>query len=352
MKYIINCFDIVWTFICFLYKKMFHRQLYIFISTPCFGNVGDHAIFLAEKQLLAEAALKNRIFEFTYFEYKHLYKHIHIRKQDVVLIDGGGNFGDTWPETLTNFLSIITRYKNNRILIFPESWYFSNTDSGRFFLNETIKAFEENPNIVIFARDTWSFNEMKKYLESSDVRFAYDCVLYKNISYLSFDVKQEKSNYVIGLSLRNDKEKFTNFSGSLNQLLKSKSLKLVSINNDSQHLVSKNKRKKYFEQMIKLYNSCDLIITDRFHGYVLSILCDKPCIAFDNITGKVKHSFNDLNSFVSNCYCYDTKKLPEDIYEHVVDCLGKASRTAYLEQELNNKKEIIINALKEWREQE
>lgn len=349
MKYIRRIRDIIClilVYISFILKKIFFKQLFIFISTPCYGNVGDHTIELAQQELLFEAGLKRRTFDFTSFEYNRLSKIIKIRSTDVLLIDGGGNFGDTWPGTIENIYKIISRYSNNKILVFPESWFYSDTENGNKVLNNTIEAISKNKNVIIYARDTWSFLEMKKHLAGCDVRFAYDCVLYKHYCFTSNADIQKK---VVGISLRDDKETSGNHE-SIAESLKSLNYDIKIISNDCYGNINKNKRKKYFERVIKQYSRCDFIITDRFHGFIFSLLCNKPCYLFDNLTGKVRHSYEDLRPYIKNCY-YNKGDVDNafDIVSAIEASYGNGSRTESLDCQIKQYKGSIIKTLNGWR---
>lgn len=332
--------------VAFIFKKTFHKQLFVLISTPCYGNIGDHAILLAEKELLSAAVPSRCVFEFTSTEYKKLNKYIKLRKNDVVLIDGGGNFGDTWPETANQICEIVKKFYLSKIFIFPESWYFSNTPSGEAILNEMIQAFSNNDNVVIYARDSWSFKQMTNFLTKARVHLAFDCVFYKQILLPSKD--ETRTDCVVGICLRDDREnnRVSLDNETLTKALISKHFVIKTIKNDCYRQIKKAERIKYFEDKIAEYASCDVVVTDRFHGFVFALLCNKPCILLDNLTGKVRHSFDDLKPYIKNCFCLENTDGTPYLLELISSVIGKKSTTNDFDKVVNEYRQILINDLK------
>ena len=79
------------------------------MATPCHGNLGDHAIVYAEKQLLNECGYKGNVIEISntqYFKYKKNLRK-HIIDDDIVIIDGGGSIGTLWPREDDKICEII-----------------------------------------------------------------------------------------------------------------------------------------------------------------------------------------------------------------------------------------------------
>ena len=118
---------------------LFNNRLFVFISSPYYGNIGDHAIFLSQLHLLKCAGIKKGIVDISSKEYSIAKNMIRrcIKPNDILFIDGGGNFGDAWPVTMENINSIVESYYTNKIFIFPESWYFGNNPDSAKLLEKT-----------------------------------------------------------------------------------------------------------------------------------------------------------------------------------------------------------------------
>lgn len=350
MKRIALAFKLAKVLMQLQYRKLRFHQLYICISTPCYGNIGDHAIELAQQEILDECGLNNRYLDISSVEYSYLKKILKkvIDKNDVIIIDGGGNFGDTWPTTMQNINAIVSTYIDNRIYIFPESWFFTDTEKGAQLLEETSYIFNSHKNIVLYARDSWSYHEMKRYLEKVSVKYSFDTVLFKNYSQENSQHNKKKK---IGLSMRDDKECVDgSLIKSLYRDLKSIDIETIVICNDSYGCIDKKDREQAFRNIIELYEECDAIITDRFHGFIFSILCHKPCMVIDNATGKIGHFYEDIKNDINGCLyinsgMYDQKLLVDFIKskdELILSDRFYKNREKYL----NNMKKDILR----WRE--
>lgn len=330
-----------------LWKRIRYRQLYYLISTPYYGNVGDHTIELAEQEMLLRLGMKKRMIDINSYEYGVLKKILVriIRNRDIILIDGGGNFGDTWPETQKRINDILRVYQNNRILIFPESWYFSDSEKGRLLLNKTKRSLENCKYVILYARDGWSYDQMKKSLNGIEIRLAYDCVFYKE--YLPKDTNNDWT--VVGLSLREDREsKNVELKRSIIGYLNGKHVKHISIHNDSYDHIKKNEREDYFDSIVKLYEECTVVITDRFHGLIFSIITRRPCLFYDNSTGKIAHFYEDIKDVVNGCIKAESSDFNKSEIDQILDS-EKLTVTDLFLDTCNEYRKDIEAVLNEWR---
>lgn len=333
----------------FMYYRCKYDQLYILISTPCYGNVGDHTIELAQQEILEQCRLLKYSIDISSIEYSYLKGVLKrfIYVNDIIIIDGGGNFGDTWPETMQNINEIVLTYLNNRIFVFPESWYFSETNEGKDLLNESIQILNSHNNLIIYARDGWSYKEMKVHLNNVVVRYSFDVVLFKQYSPCCV----VNDTIKVGISVRDDKE-------SVNEILLNRirndlgelDVDVIDICNDTYVYTDKKMREKFFKTIIERYEECDIIITDRFHGFIFSILCRKPCMIIDNITGKIKHFYDDIKEDISGCIYIDSEKYSKN----VLDTFLNSKERLIILDSFESKKSIYLSQIKEdligWRE--
>src|SRR5699024_1734022 len=72
-------------------------------------------------------------------------------------------------------------------------------------------------------------------------------------------------------------------------------------------------RKKYLERKFKEFSTSKLVVTDRLHGMIFSLITGTPCIAFDNISKKVSgvyEWFKDTGYII--CITEENKYLLDD----------------------------------------
>ena len=50
-------------------------------------------------------------------------------------------------------------------------------------------------------------------------------------------------------------------------------------------------REVYLNQLLDKIASAQVVITDRLHAMILCVITDTPCVAFDNLSGKVSETY-------------------------------------------------------------
>ena len=103
------------------------------MGIPHHGNIGDNAIAVAEEELLAKYFSNYKIY---YMQEKYLdicAKKVkkYMNDEDIILLHGGGNIGDTYERPEKGRREVIKLYPNNKIIIFPQTAYFSDTENGK-----------------------------------------------------------------------------------------------------------------------------------------------------------------------------------------------------------------------------
>lgn len=201
---------------------------------------------------------------------------------DIIAISGGGYMGSLWLDYgEDNVRKIIGNFKNNRVIVMPQSIYFEDSMAGK---NEYIiskKTYNCHSNLIICAREKRTYGIVKQMLESeSNVRLMPDMALLlkgnKNISI------REKA----GICFRSDKEKVIPDASA--EIIKSHiSSEIVFLDMLADRYIGITDRKRIIELMISKVSSLKYVITDRLHCMILCAITGTPCVAFDNLTGKV-----------------------------------------------------------------
>jgi len=127
---------------------------YVLYGLPYYTNIGDTLIWEGELEFLKKVP----------FKCKGVcgwneYPTESVAKDNIVLIQGGGYFGDVWRNGWRYVMDGIRPYKNNKIIILPMSIYYYD-DSLR---EEDAKYLSEFKNLTICARDNYSYEYAKKY---------------------------------------------------------------------------------------------------------------------------------------------------------------------------------------------
>jgi exopolysaccharide biosynthesis predicted pyruvyltransferase EpsI len=134
------------------------------LDYPDYFNIGDHLIWLGTVFYLTHV----RKIKIKYTASCDSFSASEMEKQigqAPILLQGGGNLGDLWPRYQRFREKIISKYKDNPIIILPQSIYFIEQNN----LLETAGIFNSHPHLILFVRDNYSYEIAKQYFSNCQV---------------------------------------------------------------------------------------------------------------------------------------------------------------------------------------
>lgn len=163
---------------------------YLYLDLPYHTNIGDILIWEGTLQLLKQVK-KKCLYSTSYDNFKYR----KIPSDVIILLHGGGNFGDLWIRHHNFRKKIISLYKNNRIIILPQSVYYENMKN----MQDDIVFYSQYKNVTICARDKISYDILK-------TNFNNNILLVPDMAFmLSFNIPASTKNKSIIIK-RKDKE--------------------------------------------------------------------------------------------------------------------------------------------------
>ena len=305
-------------------KNETHRQLAhrmrsdcVLLNTPDHINIGDQLIWQGEIDFLFELGIRP--------SYQTSLYHFDWRKfskDTLILLHGGGNFGDVWDAHQGFRLKIIETYKDNEILIFPQSVQYN--DKNEILKDAT--SFSNHKNVTICARDSFSFDLLKEH-------FSNEILLVPDMAFCSDYSKTKLVNTEKKLLLKrldreiNNNIFYSEFSGfeihdwpSYGANFKYFSMRIFQKVNRliGKHFISKSLSDTTFgigmpwnrENLIRLgvdfISDYNLVVSTRLHGHILALLLGVPTVMVDNNYGKNQRFYdtwlkdNNSSSLASN----------------------------------------------------
>jgi exopolysaccharide biosynthesis predicted pyruvyltransferase EpsI len=303
------------------------------LDAPNQTNVGDSLIWAGEMAYLRSLGLKLR-----YVSDMKTYDPAELRRampSGVVLLHGGGNFGDLWLGHQNHRERIVQELPDYRLVQLPQSIFFASPERAQQ-ADEIIGA---HPDFHLLLRDSLSIERASNILPSLEPTFCYDMALgYQPPATTStapagsllIIARQDKEGvsglhtvgdgWVPGLTTTNTDWHSEGWLAVRWQLAR-RAMKL-------QHrLVRYRRRLKWlptFPQWVvqrliaslndiniagalKLYSSATLIVVDRLHAHVLAILLGINHVALDNNYHKIGAVFEDYTGQFSTArYATDT----------------------------------------------
>jgi exopolysaccharide biosynthesis predicted pyruvyltransferase EpsI len=285
----------------------------IYFELPCFDNLGDHAIAYATGKLLNEICEKlddTQVYIVSGWDTDMAVSSLKkvIGKRDVIVCQGGGNFGSLYEFAQVFRRKVLESFCDNKIVVMPQTVFYSEDESGKKELSLDQKAVERCKMLTILARDRKSLELFKQYF-SADVRLMHDVVTTLDIP--SFDVERRG----ILLCLRSDKE--SKLSTGDKHLIMEAAEALdseVHVTDTCTYFdIDENEREEVLLAKLKLWSGTKLVVTDRLHGMIFSLITQTPCIVIGNNHHKVKETYETIK----DCgYIYEAgtiEKIEKDI---------------------------------------
>lgn len=262
------------------------KNRFVLLDTPTHGNLGDHAIVMAEQQILKN--MGNNYTEATANQI-NFHEKIFARvtsSKSIILIPGGGFLGSMWPVEEERFRRILKAFKKNKIIVCPQTVTFDlTTEEGQRYFEESYSIYSSAKNLTMFVREKKSYEFMKKYMPKVNVVLAPDLVTYLDVR---LDAEKRKG---ILFCMRSDREKsikdedVNNIYELVKQTYSDQSIEYVdTVINKS---VSVTERESEVRNILRKFKRAKLIVTDRLHGMVFAAITNTPCIAISNSNGKI-----------------------------------------------------------------
>lgn len=285
-----------------VYKALtpFVKGDYVLLDLPYYNNIGDTLIWEGTKSFLNN------------FPYKCLYatsfdnyiKPI-IRKDVIIFLQGGGNWGDLWRQHQEFRMRVIEEFPENKVLILPQTIHYNKEET----YEQDLAFLDKYPNVVICARDQRSYNLLAGKIQNQ-------VLLVPDMAFCIEGLPRERHEGKRNLFLqRRDKEflatatyeqylpqeyevrdwptceeGFSDFPDMIPPFHIRLVRKLCSFsslyNKWLDNHYNKVLRPFYLKCGIDFINGYDKVYTTRLHVAILSILLGKEVTFFDNSYGK------------------------------------------------------------------
>ncbi len=289
----------------------------VYFELPCFDNLGDHAIAYATRDLLnkfCESMPECQLYVVGGWDTIKRVRWLKkvIGPEDIILSQGGGNFGNLYPFAQVFRRKLVEEFKNNKVIVLPETIYYTNDADGKNEMIKDQKAMSKNKNLIIFARDEVSYKNMKKFFPKTDVRKMHDMVL-------SLDKREKQiERKGVVLCLRSDNE------GKMSKTEKNEIQSICEMTGEDVLVTDTcinqefgwKERSRILENKWKVWSNHKVVVTDRLHGMVFSLITGTPCIVLGNNHHKVLETYKTIKDCRYIQYIDDISKFSE--------ALGKA----------------------------
>ena len=304
-------------------------RAFVFLAAD-YGNIGDLAITAAQRNFVARMASEYHVIPVPISATRELIRSI--RKQvapgDLVTIIGGGNMGSLYPDIEELRQLVIRTFPNNRIVCFPQSLDWTQSPQSDRALAGIVRTYSKHPDIHVFARESVSRDKLRAlFADHANVQIGYvpDVVLSASAAELGFDGRSEPSGIL--LCMRDDRERSL-APEQLARLRNALEATGLGITVTDTHAGGARLDEAHCAHLLaaKLaqFAGARLVVTDRLHGMILSLVAGTPCLVLPNSNHKIRQTWQDWLRSVPQLRFVEPAQFPE--LAGVVDALLAAPR--------------------------
>jgi pyruvyl transferase EpsO len=274
------------------------------IDTPDHPNVGDCAILLGELDYFARQHPASRLSHYDVHSYS-ANANKFIDQASVLMIHGGGNFGDIWPRHHQLRLLALESFRHKPIVQLPQSICFDSADE----LKRTQKMIQEHPDFTLLVRDA-------KSQAFAEQHFECRVILCPDMAFAMAPIRRKPASTDVFCLLRTDKEVVADHAAiareledsdrrseicdwlddpiTLTKRIDSRLKRMTHVRPDRMapfRTAALRVRQAYARQRlaygVDLLSRGEVVVTDRLHAHILSSLLDIPNFFFDSYDGKI-----------------------------------------------------------------
>ena len=267
------------------------NNIYVVLAAD-YGNLGDVAISYAQY-----CFLKNNFTEYNVVDVpiSRNIKNIRtikkqIKKGDIITIVGGGNLTDKYQDIENCRLAWVKAFPRNKIISFPQTIDFGKSEISKSSFNKSKTVYEAHSDFHIFAREKISFDTMKKTLDTN-VYLCPDIVLSQNQSEPSFD------RHGVVCCIRDDSESIFDDAERLGLIESIQKTFSDEVTFSDTHIgrgnLSWEERNDELDKIWTNFKRCEVVVTDRLHGMIFSVITKTPCVVLLNNNHKIIQTYKD-----------------------------------------------------------
>lgn len=256
-----------------------------------FGNFGDELMRVSIKEFLLEKNYyvyellpKNNMNKNSYNRFNPISILKAILKADVIICGGGGVLQDK-----TSFKSLLYYYLIFRtVLLLNKPLIFFGNSFGPFknyFSRHLIKNLFQNKKLYIFARDQVSYKYTKLFNKNT---FLYTDPAIRKLSEISINNDKNNINHKKAVIIPRKIKNYIPILFNLKQEGINEVIYIPFAPEDKflakklSNFTIKGVRTRYSENIIEEITNSKIVITERFHGALISAFFEKPFISIND----------------------------------------------------------------------
>lgn len=263
-----------------------------------------------------------------------------VKEDDLIFIHSSGDFGTLfyWTGMINRSWhdfrrKLISQFPNNKIIQLPVTVFYHHTEGGRKTLAQDKLFYKNRSNLLLMGRDPYSYRILANHLECRSM-FVPD---------FAFTLKPELTNKERKgalLMLRCDHEtvfsrNMAKIKGLIEQTVPNVTARDINIYR-TEPMTDEN-RATIINQIIDYYGDFKVVVTDRLHGMIFSVLSNTPCVC---INDRIPHKASAYKDLLSDSINFVDKI--EEIPDAVTNVLSEPFKEIDLTSHFTSLKEKVL----------
>ncbi|OOF50836.1 polysaccharide pyruvyl transferase [Rodentibacter trehalosifermentans] len=273
-----------------------------YFDYPLHLNVGDLLIYHGTEQFFKDhhinVTLRRCEFDLDINEVRQ-----KITPNTTILLHGGGNFGDLYPQHQKIREAMVQHFPNNRIIVLPQTLYFKDQKN----LEKSAALFNQHTDCHLLARDERTAEAFKPF--SQNIALSPDMAhqLYgtlptkqgntgEQLYFLRKDIEasEVEKNILATLPINANVKDWEDILTRLDSIVLALSWRVSKFANQRNWSWLKNGFHQFWfsytkgivKRVARVFLQHDQVITTRLHGHIFSCLLEIPNRVCDNAYGK------------------------------------------------------------------
>lgn len=287
-----------------------HKKCFL-LGTSDHSNIGDAAIAVGALEFLRRYFPEYMPFEISTYEIGTRYSELCAlcNPDDLIFLQGGGNLGNRFMNEENLRRKVIADFPNNHIVILPQTIYFD--DDAEVAASAEIYA--RHKNLQLFTRGRESLTFAQKHFPQLPSASALDMALI-----LQRDYCLKRQGILLCIRDLTDESGLTKeeYLGVI-QTVADCDPAFEKTNNLYATDIPRQEREFVVYEELKRFARHRVVVTDRLHGLIFSIVTQTPCVVLSAFNQKIREFSADFSN--SNAVFFLDRKLDE-----IADAVQKA----------------------------
>lgn len=305
------------------------RNIFL-IGSEDAGNLGDQQIAVSIREFFKSYFPRYRVIEVAASNYQEKLQQLkrYIRRWDWICTPGGGNLGDVYPYSEEIRRAVIAAFPKNKIIIFPQTVYFSDTPEGAQEKQRSREIYCGHKRLLLTVREKASLQRAAEIFDGR-IELVPDIVLFSD----KRDLQAVRQGAL--LCLRSDLESRLSEADRkrIETAMTEKDLEYAYIDHQYPFDIPIRERDRYLREILQKYQTARIVVTDRLHGMIFAAITGTPCVALDNYNHKVLDVYEWIKDLQYIGFCNKIEEIPKVMEKLLAETPGEENRPRKLLQQ-------------------